>query len=392
MMKYAIIVKNRQICRSCVEQYGEIVKETAMTIRIRTDDFGIEQLKKLGYDVIVLGESEVNRHQLFYDPSDDVITLDYVYNACNFPALIRRGFNDQGVVIAILGTGCNVDVLPDDIKARVKVMDYTGEGTEDYLNHGTPITYLIGKLTKFAKIYHIKVISKDSKINEENLIDAFEWAFWHANIISTSWQFAKIDPCEYYKNYNGLIKMVSLRNPPLYWVSSAGNNDDEPNAIGFPACSEYITAVGALCKDWTVCDFSSKGAFVCDGKKILKPDCSTFGKNIELIDANGETNTFSGTSFSAPIVASAVAYLCKYTPPGKWILDGHVINPRVKQQCWSRDYGYGALKLFVNAPKCGLTTPNLVVKALELGLLFTVPFLVYEGVKYGLRKVKEVVA
>jgi subtilisin family serine protease len=135
------------------------------------------------------------------------------------------------------------------------------------------------------------------------------------------------------------MNFVYYADPPLYFVASAGNEDGTGNAVAYPAADPYAIAVGALNKDGSVADFSSRGPFVCDGMNIPKPDVSTYG----IVDIDGQV--VSGTSFSAPIVTAFIAYLYGREASTKKldILRGHRVNPRYGDERWSNDYGYGML-------------------------------------------------
>jgi len=362
------VAKTSNMCLSCLENYVEVLDESKLFYKVKTDEKTAEYLRKLGYILVSCDRNlKAQLHNVIEPLTGGEIDISWIAKATGIELAYNRGFNDYGIIIAILGTGCNIDVLPEYIKQRVKVIDFTGEGTQDDLNHGTSVTYIIGSLTKYAKIYHLKIIPKDCEVNEEKMMDAFEWAYWHSNIMSTSWDFGNVNTCEMYKNYNGLIKMITLRQPKLIWCASAGNSDGVSNKVGFPACSDYVIAVGATNYKDEIASFSSRGPFVCNGKKILKPDCASYGVGIKLLDANGEYKRGSGTSFSCPVVASACSVLYKYKKG--WILDGDLINPHVKKQCWSNDYGYGALHLFVNAPKCGTNIVQTAELAMGVGAI-----------------------
>ena len=381
------ILKTAGLCRSCVERYAEIVRETPLYLIVEASQSDIELLQKQ-HGVIAIPEEKrsVKKHQLLYQEGE-TITVDEIKTLVGFDVLPSYGLNDDGIIIAVLGTGVNVDVLPSEIASRVEVIDYTDEGTQDDVNHGTAVTYLLGALTKNAQIKHLKVIGKDLSITSQALLDAFEYAYWNCHIANVSWGFAD-DPCNYYKKYNGLMQFIAWADPPFYFVASAGNNDAQPNAIDFPAASEYAIAVGAIDKNGIVAEFSSIGAFECDGITIPKPDVATYGVNVEVIDANGEVTPVSGTSFSSPIVAAFIAWL--YNPYAHQmrldILRGHRINPHCQCEGWSPDYGYGVLRAFVNAPPAVQMAFEVIPQAFALGLAVAVPIVAVKSIAEALRR------
>ena len=371
------ILKTANICRNLIEQYGVILRETPLYIVVEASPHDIELLEKqCGITALPEGKLTVRKHQTTLDTGNsETITIEEIKTLVGFDVLQSMGYSDEGITVAILGTGVNLDVLPSTIRERVEVVDYTGEGPDDYLNHGTPVTYLIAALTNKAKVVHLKVINKDHVIEGKSLLDAFEYAYFNCHIVNCSWGFES-DPCQHYKKYNALMQFITYTDPPFYFVASAGNEDAQPNAISFPAASEYAIAVGAIDKNGLVAPFSSVGPFQCNGMVIPKPDVTTYGVNIELIDANGEVKPLSGTSFSAPIVAAFIAWLYgkeAYTK-GLDILVGHRINPLCQCEGYTPDYGYGILKAHVNAPRYQ-PVGNYIANIAMCAFAFAVPII-----------------
>jgi len=385
-MRYRIL--KLQGCLECVRGHVEVIKETGLYLIVDCSPEDIEFLQeRFGIVAIPEERKPIRKHQIFQE--GETITVDEIKTLVGFDKLKEQGLSDEGIVIAILGTGVNLDVLPDDIKNRVEVIDYTGEGPQDDINHGTPITYLIGSLTEKAQIKHLKVIKKDLSIEGRALLDAFEYAYWFCHIANVSWGFEN-NPCEHYKMYNGLMQFVAYADPPFYFVASAGNNNAEPNAIEFPAASEYAIAVGAIDKTGLLAGFSSIGPFECPelGVRIPKPDVTTYGVNLLLLDANGEEKELSGTSFAAPIVSSFIAWLYNAyaRQKGLDILVGHRINPHCNCEGWTEDYGYGILQAFVNAPLGTAINYQALINAFGLGFMLVLPVVVIKGIEEALRR------
>jgi len=362
------ILKTGNICKGLIEQYCVILRETPLYIIVEATQEDIKLLERqCGITAIPEDSITIRKHQTTGN-SEETITIEEIKTLVGFDVLQSMGYSDEGIIVAVLGTGVNLDVIPSDLRQRIEVVDYTGEGPDDYLNHGTSVTYLIAALTNKAKIVHLKVINKDSMVEGRSLLDAFEYAYFNCHIVNCSWGFAS-DPCQLYKKYNALMQFIQWADPPFYFVASAGNEDAQPNAINFPSCSEYAISVGAITKSGTVANFSSIGPFECNGITIPKPDVVTYGVNIQLIDANGEEKPLSGTSFSAPITAAFIAWLynTEAKQKGLDILVGHRINPHCNCEGWSNDYGYGILKAHVNAPRyqpVGNYIANIATKSL----------------------------
>ncbi len=96
-------------------------------------------------------------------------------------------------------------------------------------------------------------------------------------------------------------------------VTSAGN-DGRPGSFGYvatPADAPGSFTIGSVTSTGTPSDFSSYGPTT-DGR--IKPDVVAQGSNAAVIDQSGNVTTSSGTSFSSPIMAGAVASLWQAVP------------------------------------------------------------------------------
>lgn len=338
-MRYRIL-KTQGICRKVIEKYARVVDETRLYIIVESTPENIEQIINRCSGVTVIPEEDYGDVKLHFGYSlGDAVTIDEIRNGIALNRLVDAGYTDKDIIISVIGTGCNVEQLPDNIRNRVTLIDFTGEGTQDYLNHDTYVVRIIGELCPNVRIRCIKVVSSDKSITNRDMLDAVEDAYFESHIINCSWGFEG-DTCQLYRWYHGLMNFVYYADPPLYFVASAGNEDGTGNAVAYPAADPYAIAVGALNKDGSVAGFSSRGPFICDGMIIPKPDVSTYG----VVDIDGQV--VSGTSFSAPIVTAFIAYLYGREAITKKldILNGHRINPRYGVEKWSNDYGYGMLQ------------------------------------------------
>ena len=92
-------------------------------------------------------------------------------------------------------------------------------------------------------------------------------------------------------------------------VNSAGNEGDDPwFYIITPADADSVISVGAVRQNGMIASFSSHGP-TSDGR--IKPEVCALGVNTYCVRSNTENiyRTASGTSFSAPLVAGAVAVI-----------------------------------------------------------------------------------
>lgn len=384
------IIKDSVKCKACIEPYGVIVNETRMYYIVEATESDIELFKQKYPNAIVVPEVSHKVKLSFLSGNNNEIYLDEIKTLVGFDILENEGFNDKDIVISVIDTGVNLDVLPEDIRSRVIVKDYTGEGINDYIGHGTSITYILGRLTKNAKILNIKAIRSDLTTTSRSLLDAFEDAYWDSHVCNVSWTLG--DACNSYKAYNSLMQFISMADLPLYLVASAGNEDGVWNSVGFPACSEYAIAVGAIDKNGNIADFSSRGAFECDGHVIPKPDLSTYGVGIETIDKNGQTVFLNGTSFSAPIVSAFIAWIYNAyaIDMRERILEPHVVNPRYGYYKWDNEYGNGILRAFASQAVSPIQAQ--MYDLAMMGFMITLPVVFTVGSLRSVKKTIEVVS
>ena len=92
-------------------------------------------------------------------------------------------------------------------------------------------------------------------------------------------------------------------------VNSAGNSSS--SGIIAPADSPGVFSIGAVDYQGNYASFSSQGS---DIQPIIKPDVVAQGLSSSVINTNDNIVTNSGTSFSSPIIAGALACLVQALP------------------------------------------------------------------------------
>ncbi|HNN18543.1 MAG TPA: S8 family serine peptidase [Solirubrobacterales bacterium] len=99
-------------------------------------------------------------------------------------------------------------------------------------------------------------------------------------------------------------------------VAAAGNTGDSGNAAVRPATDPHVISVGAVDKDTVVSSFSTRNSAVdltAPGEKVLAP----YESDASVGGSTGVDRTWrevSGTSFSAPMVSAAAAWLRQVRP------------------------------------------------------------------------------
>ncbi|MDV8110399.1 S8 family serine peptidase [Bacillus sp. BAU-SS-2023] len=196
------------------------------------------------------------------------------------------------IKIALLDSGVNEH---KDLNGVVKATkNFTNSDEKDNLNHGTPIAGILASnnnlkgILNDIDIYNAKVINDNGSIEEENIINAIDWAIEKdIDIINMSFGFKHPS-----KKLENKINYAVQKN--IIIVASAGNryglNTD------YPAKYENVISVGSIDSNLELSKFNPDGKidFLAPGEKILST-CNM-----------GEYKLYTGTSFSAPFVTGII--------------------------------------------------------------------------------------
>ncbi|MEZ4875760.1 MAG: S8 family serine peptidase [Flavobacteriaceae bacterium] len=140
------------------------------------------------------------------------------------------------------------------------------------------------------------------------------------DVTNTSLSYREYDNPNYTHTYQDLDGVTTFAarganiatQKGMIIVDSAGNSG--PDTVGTPADALDILTVGAVDSNGNYASFSSRGPTV-DGR--VKPDVMAQGQSSAVIRENGTVDFSSGTSFSSPILAGAVACLWQSRPEVK---------------------------------------------------------------------------
>ena len=164
-------------------------------------------------------------------------------------------------------------------------------------------------------------------VNFEYPIEEYYWArsaeiadSIGVDLISSSLGYSEFDDKKFnhkHKDLNGnkttIAKAanIALANGMAVVISAGNEGDNLWETITTPADVENVLTVGSCNEEKNVSRFSSIG-FV--KHKIVKPEITSLGQSVELINDKAKIYTGNGTSYSTPIIAGGVACLMQNNP------------------------------------------------------------------------------
>jgi subtilisin family serine protease len=287
--------------------------------------------------VITLPEETVP--QLAAPPAANI---DYTHA----PALWALGFRGQGVVVASLDTGVDVnhpDLVgrwrggsnswydattgstsgqPTDITKTVPGQGH-GTGTMGIMVGGSASGFAIG-MAPDAQWIAAKIFDASGSATETYIHRAFEWVLDPdgnpatadaPQVVNNSWVAGST--CDTANVFGPDLQ--SLVTGGILPVFSAGNYGGSGASSGrYPATRPEALAVGSIDVSGQIAPSSSRGPNTCGVSNYyasdLYPALVAPGVNVTTSYLNGAYITESGTSFSAPTVSGAIALLLSAFP------------------------------------------------------------------------------
>eukprot|EP00013_Stygamoeba_regulata_P017024 CAMPEP_0177673568 /NCGR_PEP_ID=MMETSP0447-20121125/26027_1 /TAXON_ID=0 /ORGANISM="Stygamoeba regulata, Strain BSH-02190019" /LENGTH=560 /DNA_ID=CAMNT_0019181477 /DNA_START=93 /DNA_END=1772 /DNA_ORIENTATION=- len=252
--------------------------------------------------------------------------------------LIDEGFAGQNISVLICDNGFRLDhIMFSDLEVRGTLNFVTGFGdtnvrnsNPNYNEHGTgTLSMLAGYSSLYGACgagYKARLwvaATEDSAgeypAEEDNLVAALEWGERAGvRLVSTSLGY---DDWYAWQDFDGVTSPCAKAfnhawDLGVVLVNSAGNSG--ARGITTPADAYYVISVGAVDSGNHIGFFSSHGPSA-DGR--IKPELCARGVNTMTADAisvsvpgTGSVKTWSGTSFSAPLLAGGVAALMSKHP------------------------------------------------------------------------------
>lgn len=295
---------------------------------------------------------------LFYGYANDNIRL------LNGDILHNEGFMGENMIIGVIDAGFNN--LPNieyfDNTNLIGFKNFVPENSslfEGANQHGTNVYSCIATYkpfryigtAPFAKYWLLGSEDSESEypIEEDYWAAAIEFAdSVGVDVINTSLGYTKFDaPATSYTREmldgeSSLIARAANKavNKGMFLVISAGNaGNKEWGKISTPADAKGVLTVGAIARDSTIANFSSRGL---TADLRIKPDVVALGRGAIVISDDGKASYKNGTSFSSPIMCGLVACLWQAFPTLTNLELLEVIRQSAdRYEDPSIEYGYG---------------------------------------------------
>lgn len=310
----------------------------------------------------------------------------------NMHLLHQNNYTGTGKIIAVLDSGFSaVNTVAPFSRMFTNGLylggyNYVAGNTDVFSthNHGTMalscmVGFVDGQLIGTAPdaqyyLFITEDISGENPVEESYWVEAAEEADrLGVDVISTSLGYFGYDNPNYSYSYSDMTGDTAFASQGaniafskgMIVVASAGNsgNSSEPH-VGVPAEATNVLAVGAVQFNESYAAFSSIGPSY-DGR--IKPDVMAKGQSTTLANTSGNVVTASGTSFSCPVMAGAVASFWQAVPSAtnQQVVD-YVKQSADRFMSPTDQYGYG-IPDFQAAVTMALSTDDIT----------SVKFLVY---------------
>ena len=280
-------------------------------------------------------------HQANYTGTGKIIAvLDSGFTGVNTIIPFNRFFTQGQYLGGYNYVAANADIFSTHFHGTMTLSCMTG--------------YVDGQLVGTAPdaqyyLFITEDVASENPVEESYWVQAAEEADrLGVDIISTSLGYFEYDNPSYSHTYEEMTGNTAFASQGaniafskgIIVVASAGNSGGTINPhIGVPAEATNVLAVGAVQFDRTYAAFSSIGPSF-DGR--IKPDVMAKGQNATVSNTAGNIVTVSGTSFSCPIMAGAIASFWQAVPT----LTNQQVVDFVKQSADrftnpTAEYGYG---------------------------------------------------
>ncbi|MET7367458.1 S8 family serine peptidase [Streptomyces sp. NPDC005566] len=235
------------------------------------------------------------------------------------------GYDGKGTKVAVLDTGA--DAEHPDLKGRIAdSKNFTdSDTTDDRQGHGTHTASTVGGsgaasdgrnkgVAPGADLLVGKVLNDSGSGAESWIIAGMQWAVDNkADVVSMSLGSTAPTDCT---DPMSLAAEELARSKDTLFVIAAGNSGPTLNTVSSPGCAPSVLTVGAVDRDDSTAQFSSRGPAIVS--HTLKPEIAAPGVGISAAAAGGRGpyayRSMSGTSMATPHVAGAAAIVKQRHP------------------------------------------------------------------------------
>ncbi|MFI0935542.1 S8 family peptidase [Streptomyces sp. NPDC021019] len=235
------------------------------------------------------------------------------------------GYDGTGAKVAVLDTGA--DAEHPDLQGRITASEnFTdSDTTDDRQGHGTHVASTVGGsgaasggknkgVAPGADLMVGKVLNDSGSGAASWIIAGMQWAVdSKADVVSMSLGSAEPTDCT---DPMSLAAEELGKNKDTLFVVAAGNLGPSLNTVSSPGCAPGVLTVGAVDRDDSTANFSSRGPAIVS--HTLKPEIAAPGVAISAAAAGGRGSeayrSMSGTSMAAPHVAGAAAVVKQRHP------------------------------------------------------------------------------
>ncbi|MFD8853630.1 S8 family serine peptidase [Streptomyces sp. NPDC059604] len=235
------------------------------------------------------------------------------------------GYDGKGTKVAVLDTG--VDAEHPDLKGRIAASEnFTdSDSTDDRQGHGTHTISTVGGsgaasdgrkkgVAPGADLLAGKVLNDSGSGAESWIIAGMQWAVdQKADVVSMS--LGSPEPTDCTDPMSVAAEELAQSKGTLF-VIAAGNSGPTANTVSSPGCAPSVLTVGAVDRDDSTAQFSSRGPAIVS--HTLKPEIAAPGVAISAAAAGGRGvyayQSMSGTSMATPHVAGAAAIVKQRHP------------------------------------------------------------------------------
>ena len=204
---------------------------------------------------------------------------------------LKEKTNGEGVKIAVLDTGCNID--NEQIVYRYDFFDESNSA-RDNANHGTSIVNIIQTIAPKSEIYIIKILDDIGLGNMANLSTGISLASnLNVDIVCMSLGGWK----KFSKTTIKGLQLLYKRG--IMILSAVGNNNS--NDIYYPSKYNEVLSVGGLSTDLNI---RWKNSNYC-----RETDIVALAEDVETIDNELNKTIVNGTSFANAIVVGQIALM-----------------------------------------------------------------------------------